>query len=186
MKQIWIKVLIILGLINILSIISSIIFINKVTYNVSDSEPIGYYWITKPKDLEKNKLYLICLKNRKVVDILKTLGIKQNTNNCRNGIVPLLKKIVAVPGDVVYIKNEGIYINKHLLTQSKIFHINEEIHLNHIPIGYKKILAKDEYWVMGQNAASYDSRYFGIINTSEFLYKALPSLNSVSAVSVPF
>ena len=76
----------------------------------------------------------------------------------------LLKRIVGVEGDVIKIKNDGtLYINEE--KKGKILKIKG---LTDNIKDTEYALKKDEYYVMGDTATSFDSRYLGIINKKEF------------------
>ena len=148
------------------------IFKRHTVLNVTQSEPLGYYWIFNKKPITKGKLYLICLKEKKYNAILMKLNAPIS-NKCSSNLAPLIKKIVAGPRDVIRIDIDGIYINNILMPNSKL--INNALGVNLYPkvIGYKKQLKDDEYWVMGNPPNSFDSRYFGVISQNEILSEVI-------------
>jgi conjugative transfer signal peptidase TraF len=94
---------------------------------------------------------------------------------CPDGAVPLLKPIVARPGDLVVVGPEGISVNGHLLR-------------NTYPVPYDASGRPLEPWPPGifgvkpgtvwvastYNAGSYDSRYMGPIHTSQIRRRLRP------------
>lgn len=148
------------------------VFKRNTILNVTQSEPLGYYWIFKKNAIKKGRLYLICLKEEKYNNILMRLNAPIS-NKCSSNLAPLIKKIVAGPRDIIRISTEGIYINNILMPNSKF--IKNAIGVNLYPkvIGYKRQLNEDEYWVMGNPANSFDSRYFGSISQDEILNEVI-------------
>lgn len=83
----------------------------------------------------------------------------------------LVKRIVGMPGDAVYIDQSGVYINGEKLTE-------EYLTAGAVAGTYREALCNDirlgatEYFLMGDNRGiSYDSRYFGAIDRDAMLYK---------------
>jgi Signal peptidase, peptidase S26 len=79
----------------------------------------------------------------------------------RGGMIELrrlTKYIAAVPGDTVRVTPEGSYINGKLWPYSAPITGSYE----HYPFGTYK-LQPGQYWVLGQNPRSWDSRYLGRI-----------------------
>jgi signal peptidase I len=109
-------------------------------------------------------LYIIKLSETKM-NIIRKLGYHANTDT-------LLKRIVAISGDVVHVTNDGILINSHLLKHSKAYQFIRGVALNPLPIGYNHKLATNEYFVMGESDNSYDSRYFGVIGIDNIVSRA--------------
>jgi type IV secretory pathway protease TraF len=68
----------------------------------------------------------------------------------------LMKHVAAVAGDTVRVTPEGSYINGKLWPYSAPVAGNYQ----HYPFGTYK-LAPGQYWVLGQNPMSWDSRYIG-------------------------
>ena len=77
----------------------------------------------------------------------------------RGGMVELrrlMKHVVAVAGDTVRVTPEGSYINGKLWPYSAPIADRYQ----HYPFGIYK-LQPGQYWVLGQNPTSWDSRYIG-------------------------
>ena len=82
-----------------------------------------------------------------------------------------LKQIAALPGDTVQVTPEGSYVNGKLWPHSGI----PASAPNHFPFG-TYLLHPNQLWVLGDNALSYDSRYFGMIPESLVNATAKPLL----------
>lgn len=114
------------------------------------------------------------------------LGLYQEVNSTlnKNDIIilkipqkkeSLLKKIMALKGDIVEVNTNGIFINDILMPNSKIFAFDSKGNpLEFKPFKYK--LKEHELFVMGENIKSYDSRYFGVVNVFENKVKKVKPL----------
>ena len=94
---------------------------------------------------------------------------------CSDGAVPLLKPIVARPGDLVMVSREGIIVNGHLLRKTQPASKDASGRpLKPWPIGLYGV-EPDTVWVASTyNAGSYDSRYMGPIHTSQIRRRLRP------------
>jgi type IV secretory pathway protease TraF len=80
----------------------------------------------------------------------------------RGGMVELrklIKHVAGVPGDTVRVTPEGSYINGKLWPYSAI---PNGTPYTHFPYGTYK-LAPGQFWLLGHNPLSWDSRYLGPI-----------------------
>lgn len=85
-----------------------------------------------------------------------------------------IKRLIALPGETVEIKNGTIYINDHPLLDP-VF--NQRFYYNRGDLaaeGQKIIVPPDSYFVLGDNSASSkDSRYWGFVPWKDILGKAM-------------
>ena len=78
--------------------------------------------------------------------------------------VTVLKKIVAAEGDVIEIKDYNIYINGENMGKIvKLKGLTENL------ADSRKVLLKDEFFLMGETPDSFDSRYFGTVKRKEII-----------------
>lgn len=87
-----------------------------------------------------------------------------------------IKRVVAVPGDVIEIRNKKVFVNQELIEQPYAVytdphvvpaHVNQRDNLGPITV------PADAYFVMGDNRdSSYDSRFWGFVDASEVRGKA--------------
>lgn len=144
---------------------------DTLTQNISISEPIGYYVkLPRPNKIQRGQKYLICVNNNRYIHILKRLGLPSSSGECAGNLPYLIKQVVGISGDVIEITASGVLINNKLQPNSKSFTFARGINLYPLPIGYKTILHKDEYFVLGITPHSVDSRYFGIVKRNQ-IYK---------------
>lgn len=142
--------------------------------NYSNSEPIGKYLIFDKSSVGKGDLRVVCLLQDKQIylNTMSKIGLKPNQTSCKNGLTPLLKRVVGVPGDVVRLESGGVFINDQLLPNSVATQYYHSQYLYPQMLG-KYQLKKNEYWISGNGENSYDSRYFGAVNINEIKQKAI-------------
>lgn len=85
--------------------------------------------------------------------------------------IPLLKKIVGVPGDFLCTKAQNVYINEQWI--GKVYQTDGKG--NALPIfSFCGKIPKDNYFMQGvANPHSFDSRYYGLVNKSQIMSKAV-------------
>jgi len=91
--------------------------------------------------------------------------LKSSINNKKD----LVKRIIAIEGDRIQIKNGQVYINGELLNENYIIDKNTEGNID-------LIVANNSFFVMGDNReVSFDSRFesIGLINKSDVLGKVV-------------
>ena len=80
----------------------------------------------------------------------------------------IVKRIIGIPGDTIEIVNNQVFLNGALLKES----YSENSSLEYFNI--KITIPQNKYFVLGDNRlVSYDSRYFGLIDTSSIQGKVL-------------
>ena len=100
---------------------------------------------------------------------MPTNDLNENVNKRDNVIV---KRIVGLPGDDILINNEGVFVNGEKLNETYL--IDEDVNSTYLSeCKYNNVqLASTQFFVMGDNRDnSYDSRYFGPVESSDVLYK---------------
>ncbi len=76
------------------------------------------------------------------------------------GKMPLIKRVVAVPGDSVSVSENGVWINGVLLSDSRPRRFD-------LPVAWGEHVVPPGYvWVAGEHLDSFDSRYFSSVSTS--------------------
>lgn len=82
-----------------------------------------------------------------------------------------IKRVIGLPGDKVYIKNNTLYINDEEFKESYISDDLEYADFSLSDLGYDKI-PDDMYFVLGDNRSdSVDSREIGLIKKDEIIGK---------------
>lgn len=142
-----------------------------VRINATPSLPIGLYVET---DLH-SRLVEFCPTGEPAA-ISARRGYR-GAGDCLDGASPLLKPIVAQPGDVVQFSAEGISVNNHLLRNTAPLSIDtEQRPLEHFPFG-RYVVGANEVWVASSyNKRSFDSRYYGPVPKIEIRAHLRPLL----------
>ena len=137
----------------------SIVFcIKRIIYNVTDSMTKGIYVKKIISDYKKGDLVIFLMDKK----YLKYVESSLSKNKGKK--LYLLKRIVAVEGDTIETRKDGIVlINGE--KKGKIFKIKG---LTDKIENTRYILKKDEYYVMGDTETSFDSRYLGILRKKDF------------------
>lgn len=88
---------------------------------------------------------------------------------CAGNVMPMLKRVAALPGDVVEIGRSGILVNGTSLPQTSALPEDSEGRLlPHPPWGLHTVLP-ETLWVVNPRHDSFDSRYFGPVDASRVL-----------------
>ena len=148
-----------------------------IRFHYTNSMPIGFYERIQTTKIANNDLAAVCLPNS-----ISKVGLERRyiaRGTCHNGSTPVLKKVIAIPGDSVFLSNLYIVVNHVSYTapfQSRDRHnyiVKKWIKNG----GYKNI---NSYWLYGANDPlySWDSRYYGGVKKSNIIgiYKPLLTL----------
>jgi conjugative transfer signal peptidase TraF len=88
--------------------------------------------------------------------------------------IPLIKRIAAMPGDVVNASARGVRINGILWPDSApLTHDQEGRSLQPYPFGTYRVAA-GQLWVMSNHPRGLDSRYFGPVTESSVISRLVP------------
>ncbi len=151
-----------LGTLLTLTLLFTLIYQLGYRINFSESYPIGIYKSISKKTIDYGDFVMFCPKDSPLMqEALKRQYILRG--QCKGGYYPLLKKVVALQGDKVEIKDH-VYINGKKQKRSKLYKKDPKGNLlprakeNNITIekGYMFLLS--DY-----NELSFDSRYIGIV-----------------------
>lgn len=108
-------------------------------------------------ELERGGLYLLC-----------SLDHSPIYEEC----TPLAKYLMGLPGDTIKVDYNGVWINGDLVQQGFAAGIRLGIDLE--SLHGEKMLGEDEYWVLGDNSESFDSRYWGSLTRDRILNRVYP------------
>lgn len=148
-------------------------------FNFTNSMPKGIYVSTHnfyehyqlsesvndfPKKDLLGQLVILCTN-----ELSKAFVRKQQDGFCDNKKMPLLKRIVAIDGDVITINDKGVFVNGiyHFLSKPMSKGVNNEP-LPKLSIE-NQTLTKNQIIVLGDSSNSWDSRYWGIADVSQIV-----------------
>lgn len=141
-----------------------------ITINITDSMEKGIY-IEQKKTISAGDIVSVCLSNSD-----KKFGLDRrylDAGESCNGTLPVIKKIIAVPGDTVTLQNDFIRVN-HIQYAYQTHHQDSQLRLlNAYPRGiYTNTTG---YWLIGTNSQnSWDSRYWGPVKKEQILMVLKP------------
>jgi conjugative transfer signal peptidase TraF len=137
-----------------------------VMINVTPSMKEGIY-IRAYGAIKRGDIVAACLP-----EPYKTIGLKnlyiEKGSKC-DGADPVIKKIIAVPGDDVILDDNYIIVNNTRLPFKTLHKDSSERVLNIYP--RCRYLRTNGYWLIGTDSPkSWDSRYWGFIKKEHILY----------------
>ena len=143
--------------------------------NITTSLPKGIYRLSS-EDIERGDLVAFCLPPDNPFSSLAGERGYLGPGRCSNGLRPLLKHLVGLPGDDLQIGNDELILNGVRLVGSKRPKLDRHgrdlppslLNDGLIPDGHVLVLAQE-------HVGSFDSRHFGLISFSS-LYKVKPIL----------
>jgi len=137
-----------------------------VIFNYTHSVPFGIYReIANPASTPRNPApYVFFCPDVRWPRMLGQPNYRDPMRTCPDGFSPLIKPVVAWPGDTVEISAAGIIVNgQPLPNTATINHDSTGRQLHPFPAGTYHV-QKDELWVVSSfSPRSFDSRYFGPI-----------------------
>lgn len=147
-----------------------------VVYNITNSMPLGLYYVVsdKAKEAQKNELVTICPTIREDIVMAINQGYLELIEKGDCWINPLLKRVIATEGDHVLINENGIYVNGDLIRDSKPYEYDRKGNSLHIAY-MNRTLNKCEFIVNTDSRYSYDSRYLGVFHCDELRQIVIPT-----------
>lgn len=144
----------------------------RITLNLTDSLPRGL-WVEVGgrRAIEPGDVVKACLpataQDRRYI----------GPGFCPNGLMPVLKPVVATAGDRVTTSAGGISVNGRMVPGSTPLARDEAGRaLHHYPFGTYPVAAGEAWLISNYNRLSYDSRYFGPVKTRSIDSRERPLL----------
>lgn len=148
----------------------------SVAVNSSKSMPRGLYLVGPLQEVERGQVVALCISNASAAAIYKARDYLGPSSRCAVGLPPVLKPLVAMPGDLVEISAAGTSVNGQLLPNSRVFDTDSDGRpIEHLPVGWSKRLAAGEYFALANVIErSLDSRYYGTVHRVDLQGRARP------------
>ncbi len=130
--------------------------------NLTGSLPVGLYLVTRAAP-DRGSLVLMCLPVS-VAAFAKTRGYVPQGGSCPGGLVPVGKRVCAVPADTVTVTPSGLLVNRTPVRNSRPLEVDHEGRpLPQLAVG-QSVVRPGAVWVVSSySRSSFDSRYFGAV-----------------------
>lgn len=107
---------------------------------------------------------------------LKTGDVIIAMQDCGGDLKKVVKRVIAVPGDVLVISDNHVFVNGEMLEEDYLF---EQMYTEDLTIA----LPAEHYFVMGDNRnVSYDSREAGMLHSDAIISKVIFDLTKWSII----
>lgn len=133
-------------------------------FNFTPSIPRGIYREVGER-IDRGRIVLVCLPGRVTAQALERGYLRWGS--CASGVEPVGKIVVALPGDLVGIDDQGVQVNGEMLAETEPQLTDSggrplpRLSLDPAP------LAPGQVIVIAPRPRSFDSCYFGSISTSQ-------------------
>ena len=137
-----------------------------VVFNYTHSAPFGLYreQFDSEAEIHSPAPYVFFCPDRRWPSMKDEPNYRDPMRVCPDGFSPLIKPVVAWPGDLVTVSATGVSINGRLLKNSApIDRDSKGQFLHSFPVGEYRVGPKELWVVSSFSSRSFDSRYFGPI-----------------------
>ena len=139
---------------------------------VTPSAPRGVYRVVSG-DLTRDSLIVFCLPSS-LASLGRTRGYLPH-GHCEGQVLPLLKPVVGLPGDIVEVSEQGIRVNGVRYSGSSRAETDTPGRTLPAIAAGRYLVHAGEVWVLSTYAPnSWDSRYYGPVNVEQVLGVAHP------------
>lgn len=167
------KVFVIISVLLVSIFISSYFNDFPIQFNATSSMPIGFYRRVMTNPIKRGDVVSVCLLQYLAIVALQRGYLR--TGRCPSKVLPLLKQVIALPGDTVLVTDKYLTVNgvRYTAPFMPFDHTKKPIQ-KFIRNG---LYQSHGYWIYGANDAinSWDSRYYGAVDRNAILavYKPL-------------
>lgn len=142
--------------------------------NTTPSTPYGIYWV-RDMPFATGNYVTFCPPADRAEFALATARGYLPQGRCAGGTSPMLKKIVAGPGDTVAIDQRGVHVNGRLLSGSRPLRRDAKSRPMPVLNMAGRRLGADEVLLLSDaHAYSFDGRYFGPLPRSSLQHVVVP------------
>jgi len=145
--------------------------------NLTGSLPLGFYRIA-PASIERGTLVSACpdLSNP-AIQVARERGyLLSGWFTCKGGVAPLLKYVLALPGDSVEVAQKGILVNGQEIANSARLASDSAGRPLPPPPASGEVLVGHVWLFSDYTSESFDSRYFGPVMCSDIVSKTVSLL----------
>jgi conjugative transfer signal peptidase TraF len=152
-----------------------VVFFSFVRYNGTASVPIGWYFHPPaPAQIERGASVLACLEGEAARFAIRRgyLSRRPYSLDCAAWIAPMLKRVLAVPGDTVRLYPGGLFVNgiPRRPAPPTVDRQGRRVQ----PRYGTHVLGEGTYWLASDISCGYDSRYFGPVRRAQVFRLAVP------------
>ena len=163
------------SLIGLLVVLVLAFHLAGIRYNVSESYPSGLYRVDKGRFPKVGELTLFCLPENQYTELAKErFYLKEGF--CSSGTLPMTKRLVGIPGDVILKTKTGISVNGQLEIENTKSLTTDSFGRS-LPLYLGGELSQGMYFLISEHSPkSWDSRYFGPVNGNHIIGAITPFL----------
>ena len=155
----------VVGVVIVLGAMAALAHLTGVVINTTASLPLGLYR-TIDAPVVRGVYVKFCPPPSALFDEAARRGYL-HAGFCPGGYLPLLKRVLAVPGDRVRVAPEGVRVNGQRVPFSKAMHVDGSGRLMPRYV-QDRVLSVSELMLMSDiSPVSFDARYFGSIDRSQ-------------------
>lgn len=140
-------------------------------WNLTGSIPGKVFWaLPAYRPIRRGDVVSLCLPRGTASEGLRRGYLERYDGavHCATGIVPVIKVVAAVGGDIVDERAQGVYIDGRLLAHSRPLRTDPSGRRLKPAFG-RHLLRPGQLWLMGTAALSWDARYWGAMPVSRVL-----------------
>jgi conjugative transfer signal peptidase TraF len=142
---------------------------------MTPSVPVGIWWIHTGA-ISRGEYVKACLP-QKIANVGIARGYLSRGSCSPEKVVPVIKRVIALPGDVVVVDANEVRVNGVSIPISRRRRLDSggrpipsSVHLG------TSVVPADRVWLFGEIPLSWDSRYYGAIPMSSIRGVAVPLL----------
>jgi len=145
-----------------------------VAVNSTPSMARGLYVVVPDSSPRPGQVVAVCVPDRAAAETYRARQYLRSSSRCPVGLAPLLKPLVAGPGDTVTITAQGVEVNGSLQPNSRVMDTDSEGRpVDHLPLGWSATLGPREYFALATRIErSLDSRYYGPVSRDDLQGRA--------------
>jgi conjugative transfer signal peptidase TraF len=133
--------------------------------NTTSSMPIGLYQRLPLDDVAHGSIVIACMPAW-AIERYKAMGLTMDGGPCAENTTSIIKRVAALPGDVVSVTSKGVYINGVRWRGSRLQRLSSTGSVLPTPyLGQTLRVKEGQVWLLTHSTTSYDSRYWGPATT---------------------